>query len=354
MDSSKIELPPPYLLGVHLRDDFNFKASGSAIAEASEPSIETSPEPEMQGSAMMSDDEFLKSLLTVSDDQPIGGFNEVSEDNELNSSAPDPGGQPIQAVPSLDSVSPHKPPGFEKITRADRFPFSIPWVPDFDLKLKSAVTFLVGENGSGKSTLIEAIASMCGFPVCGGGKNDLASQFGPDRKSELAEALYLHFGKRPRDGYFFRAEFYAQFASLLDQRAHDPDFKGDPYARYGGQSPHTRSHGESCLDLLNHRLGTGLFLMDEPESALSPQRQLALMSIMADRIKTGKTQFIVATHSPILMTFPGATILSLDFNAGSIEEVELEETSHFQLTRGILEHPEKYWRHLLNDSDEAQ
>ena len=207
MDSSKIELPPPYLLGIHLRDDFNFKASGSAIAEASEPSIETSPEPEMQGSAMMSDDEFLKSLLTVSDDQPIGGFNEVSEDNELNSSAPDPGGQPIQAVPSLDSVSPHKPPGFEKITRADRFPFSIPWVPDFDLKLKSAVTFLVGENGSGKSTLIEAIASMCGFPVCGGGKNDLASQFGPDRKSELAEALYLHFGKRPRDGYFSEPNF---------------------------------------------------------------------------------------------------------------------------------------------------
>ena len=352
MDSSQIELPPPYLLGVHLREDFDFHARGSAIDGLTTEPIEESSEPEPQDSAMMSDDDFLASLLTVSDDQPIGSFNEGNSDkSEPDSSESDQGNHPTEPVPSLDSVSPLKPEGFEKITRADRFPFSIPWVADFDLEFKSAVTFLVGENGSGKSTLIEAIASLCGFPVCGGGKNDMASQFGPDRKSELAEALYLHFGKRPRDGYFFRAEFYAQFASLLDQRAHDPDFKQDPYKRYGGQSPHTRSHGESFLDLLSHRLGSGLFLMDEPESALSPQRQLALMSIMADRIKTGKTQFIVATHSPILMTFPGATILSLDFNAGSIEEVELQETSHFQLTRGILEHPEKYWRHLLEDTD---
>ena len=342
MDTSQFDLPPAYLKGVHLRDDFDFEARGNAFEKSTAKPVAMA-EPEPQESALMSDDDFLKSLLTVSDD-PIGGsFNDQNDNQEPSETAP----EPTQPVPSLDSVAPQKPLGFERIKRSDRFPFSIPWVREFDLEFKSAVTFLVGENGSGKSTLIEAIASLCGFPVCGGGKNDLASQFGPERKSELAEALYLHFGKRPRDGYFFRAEFYAQFASLLDQRAHDPDFKEDPYRRYGGQSPHTRSHGESFLDLLNHRLGSGLFLMDEPESALSPQRQLALMAIMFDRIKTAKTQFIIATHSPILMTFPGATILSLDFNAGVIEEVELEETSHFQLTKGILEYPEKYWRHLL-------
>jgi len=352
MDTSQLDLPPPYLFGVHLREDFDFQATGSAVGEPTDEPIEASPEPEPQSSALMSDDDFLKSLVTVSDDQPIGRFDDDESDDEPEPS--DQSNKSIGSVPSLDSVAPRKPPGFEKITRKDRFPFSIPWVPEFELEFKTAVTFLVGENGSGKSTLIEAIASMCGFPVCGGGKNDMASQFGPERQSELAEALYLHFGKRPRDGYFFRAEFYAQFASLLDQRAHDPDFGRDPYARYGGQSPHTRSHGESFLDLLNHRLGPGLFLMDEPESALSPQRQLSLMAIMARRIKTKKTQFIIATHSPILMTFPGATIFSLDSNAGSIEEVELEETSHFQLTQGILEHPEKYWRHLLEDSEQAK
>ena len=349
MDISELDLPPPYLFGVHLRDDFDFQARGSAfegpVDEPTEPIEETEP----KSTALMSDDDFLKSLVTVSDDQPIGNFDADDLDDGIDSSVDS--NESSTAVPSLDTVAPRKPAGFEQAARKDRFPFSIPWVPEFELQFKTAVTFLVGENGSGKSTLIEAIASLCGFPVCGGGKNDIASQFGPDRKSELAEAFYLHFGKRPRDGYFFRAEFYAQFASLLDQRAHDPSFGRDPYSRYGGQSPHTRSHGESFLDLINHRLGSGLFLMDEPESALSPQRQLSLMAIMANRIKSEKTQFIVATHSPILMTFPGATILSLDINAGLIEEVTLEETNHFQLTRGILEHPEKYWRHLLDQPE---
>jgi len=352
MDTSELDLPAPYLFGVHLRDDFDFESNGTVGSAPPEEIAEEASESEPQSFAMMSDDEFLDSLVGSSDDQPIGNFGESedggggAEADSLFSEQDDPS---QISKPPRDSAISEQPP--EVGPRKNRFPFSMPWVSSFDLEFKSAVTFLVGENGSGKSTLIEAIASMCGFPVCGGGKNDMASQFGPDRKSELAEAMYLHFGKRPRDGYFFRAEFYAQFASLLDQRALDPDFDGDPYRRYGGQSPHTRSHGESFLDFLNNRLGSGLFLMDEPESALSPQRQLSLMAIMTRWVKKKKTQFIVATHSPILMTFPGATILSLDSEAGTIEEVELCETSHFQLTQGILENPERYWQHLLGNSE---
>jgi len=335
MDGLKLDLPPAFLQGVYLREDFDFEKRGSAIVAEPEVSAESiEPVISSDSTLFMSDDEFIKSLTTISE-----------AEEEVVTQVPDP----IQ--PNAEPELFPQDPKVEKVARKKRFPFSIPWVTDFELKFKTAVTFLVGENGSGKSTLIESLASLSGFPVCGGGKNDLASQFGPERDSELAQAMYAHFKKRPRDGYFFRAEFYAQFASLLDQRRRDPDFKRDPYTRYGGQSPHTRSHGESFLDFLNHRVGKGLYLLDEPESALSPQRQLTLMAIMAKHVKSEKTQFVVATHSPILMTFPGATILSLD--SGSIEETTLEETEHYQLTRGVLEFPEKYWKHLLDEDSKS-
>ena len=168
-----------------------------------------------------------------------------------------------------------------------------------------------------------------------------------DRESELAQAMYPHFRKRPRDGYFFRAEYYAQFASLLDARKRDKEFKGDPYGRYGGQSLHTRSLGESFLALLENRLTNGLFLLDEPESALSPKRQLALMAMMVERIKKGKSQFIIATHSPILMTYPRATVVS--FDSPTLESVDYRQSDHFLLTKGILDHPQQYWKHLWKE-----
>jgi predicted ATPase len=230
----------------------------------------------------------------------------------------------------------------------EKFPFNLVWLKDFELQLDSAVTFFVGENGSGKSTLLEAIASLCGLPVSGGGIQDAANVFGPEKTSELAKELSPVFIKRPRDGYFFRAEFYAQFASLLEQRADDPEFAGDPYQYYGGRSLHTRSHGESFLELMQNRLGGGLYLMDEPESALSPQRQLTLLAMIADRVKQGKSQFVIATHSPVLLTYPGATILS--FDGQQLEPIELEETSHYTITKGILERPESYWKHLVDNS----
>jgi len=234
---------------------------------------------------------------------------------------------------------------------SDEYPFSLPIVRGLDIEFASPVTFFVGENGTGKSTVIEAIAALCRLPVSGGGRNELSGTHGPDTFSPLAAALRPSFRQRPSDAYFLRAEFQAHFASLLDERKADPDFWGDPYARYGGRSLHTRSHGEAFLAILQNRIRSGLLLFDEPESALSPQRQLALLAQMSMLVATGKSQFIIATHSPILLTFPGAQILAFDGN--TIRQVSLEETSHFQITKGILQNPAVYWKHL-QDSAAAQ
>lgn len=227
------------------------------------------------------------------------------------------------------------------------FPFNLPFVQNLDLTFDAPVTFLVGENGCGKSTLIEGIADRCQLPVGGGGRNELADAHSPHSKSELAPALRAGFSKRPRDGYFFRAEFQAHFASLLEQRETDPDFWGDPYDRYGGNSLLAKSHGEAFMSVFEAWMNPGIILMDEPESALSPQRQLILLVRMADLARRGDVQFIVATHSPILLTFPGAVIL--EFSEGRVSPVSLEETSHYRITKGILDSPERYWRHLLDD-----
>ena len=336
------DTPPPFLQGVYVKDDFEFDKCGSALSKqtpAPDPS-ETQPDPpaEPQLSAMMSDDDFLNSLLTPQDTRPL----ELTPDEEEDVSTEESEGQnefkEDNDGASLLTTEQQKSP------RRERFPFNFTWIEELDLKFPNAVTFFVGENGSGKSTLLEAIAGLSGFPVWGGGRNDLADLLGPEKESELAQAMYPHFKKRPRDGYFFRAEYYAQFASLLDARKQDEDFEEDPYMRYGGKSLHTRSHGESFLELMDSRLTSGLFLLDEPESALSPKRQLALMALMLDRVKKGKSQFIVATHSPILMTFPGATVVSVD--SPTLETIDYRESDHFLLTQGILDHPERYWKHL--------
>ena len=229
------------------------------------------------------------------------------------------------------------------------FPFNIPWFEDLDITFDSAVTFLVGENGSGKSTLMEALAAKCRLPVGGGGRNELSDQHSPHMKSELAPALRAAFAKQPRTGYFFRAEFQAHFASLLEERAEDPDFShwGDPFARYGGKSLHYRSHGEAFMAMFRSWLEPGIILMDEPESALSPRRQLELLVRMSDLVREQNAQFIIATHSPIIMTYPGATLWQMDEDG--LQKVGLEETSHYIITKDILTRPEQYWRYLLGE-----
>jgi predicted ATPase len=137
----------------------------------------------------------------------------------------------------------------------------------------------------------------------------------------------------------------AHFASLLDDRKSDPEFLGDPYARYGGRSLHKQSHGEAFLAVLQNRIRDGVFLLDEPESALSPQRQLALLLLIHELIEQGKSQFIIATHSPLLMTYPGAQIIY--FDRPELSSISIEETAHYQITRGMLADPSRYWNYLL-------
>lgn len=220
------------------------------------------------------------------------------------------------------------------------FPFTLAFVRNLDLSLDNPVTFFVGENGSGKSTLLEAIADMCGFQAGGGGTCDIYKQH--EGRSPLARVLRPRFRHRPRDGFFFRAETLVNFATLLEERRADPDFLGDPYQYYGGKSLHLRSHGEAFLEVFQNRVHEGLFLVDEPEAALSPQRQLTLMYLLHDRAKLGKAQFIVATHSPILLTLPNSVII--DFDDPSLPTTSLAQTKHYQITRGILERPERYWK----------
>jgi predicted ATPase len=226
----------------------------------------------------------------------------------------------------------------------DAFPLGLRWIQDLDLEFTTPVTFFIGENGSGKSTLLEALAERSGLPAGGGSRAETGVGYTPENQAALTPFLLAGFRRKPRDGYFFRAEHQAHLAALLEEREQDPDFYGDPYRHYGGKSLLVRSHGEAFLELMGNRLQAGLFLMDEPEAALSPARQLSLLALIADRVDETRSQFVVATHSPILLTYPGATILS--FDEGALRAVELEETDHYQITRDILANPEKYWKHL--------
>jgi predicted ATPase len=232
----------------------------------------------------------------------------------------------------------------ERVPAEMIYPFHVPSLRELDLVFRRPVTFFVGENGTGKSTLIEAVATHARLPVGGGSRNELTRPFAPEQSSPLATAVRCSFRRRPRDGFFLRAEFQAHFSAVLDDRAADPYFQENPYKLYGGQSLFARSHGEAFLAVLQNRLRAGLFLLDEPESALSPQRQLALLALMHDLASAGKAQFIVATHSPILLTYPEGEIIS--FDGDRLSPVELQQTSHYQITRGILEDPERYWRGL--------
>lgn len=234
---------------------------------------------------------------------------------------------------------------------ASQFPGNLPFTRELHLEFESPVTFFVGENGSGKSTLLEAIAVLAGFPISGGGTNDIGAGHGLNEDSELANKLRLAFIKQPRDGYFFRAELQTHFSSLLEERKNDPHFCADPYARYGGQSLHTMSHGEAFLSVMQNRFSDGLFLLDEPESALSPQRQLTLLALMYELTRNSKTQFIIATHSPILLTYPDSRIVSFDNER--LSTVSIEETSHYRITNGILNRPELYWKHLRSVNEDS-
>ena len=216
-----------------------------------------------------------------------------------------------------------------------------------ELRFTSNVTFLVGENGTGKSTLLEAMAVSMGFNAEGGTRNFRFST--ADTHSALNEYITVVKGVRPRDGFFLRAESFYNVASYIDRMDDEPSFGAQLIDSYGGVSLHEQSHGESFLALVKNRFGgDGIYLLDEPEAALSPSRQMTLMVLMNELVHS-QSQFVIATHSPMLMAFPGAQVIEL--TSDGIQTVPFRQTEHFQLTKRFLDNPEKMMEVLLGEGE---
>jgi predicted ATPase len=223
------------------------------------------------------------------------------------------------------------------------YPFNIPaFRRGIDLTFRSKVTFFVGENGSGKSTLLEALAECCGFSPEGGNRDHQRAAFA--ERSPFAQALTLSWSPKVTEGFFMRAESFYNFATYIDGVS---DLRA-----YGGKSLHEQSHGESFLALFAHRFEQGVYLLDEPEAALSPQRQLSFLKIVHDLATPGHAQFFIATHSPIILSYPDAVLFNLD--GEGIQEIGYRETNHFLVTRDFLNSPERFFKHLFGAADDER
>jgi predicted ATPase len=235
----------------------------------------------------------------------------------------------------------------DKVTDWDQYPFTVQPIRTLErIDIHSRMVFFVGENGSGKSTLLEAIAAHYGFGLEGGNRNtQFASTESVSSIDPLRRALRISFSKRTGKGFYLRAESFFNLATYVDN-------VGVAWA-YGGASLHEQSHGESFFAILENRIeSAGLYLMDEPEAALSPQRQLAMLAMLHGIARNNdEIQFVIATHSPILMAYPGAQILS--FDDGGIREISYRETQAYQILSGFLGSPERYLHHLLRDEQQS-
>ena len=271
----------------------------------------------------------------------------------------------------LQSVELHLP----ETARQAMFPFTVPSIASLagnQLAFPSEVTFLIGENGSGKSTLLEGLACAIGSITVGSEPVEHDPSLREVRA--LAQALRLRWTKRTRRGFFLRSEDFFGYARRMKQvreeleedlREVEADTSLSPTARAYGRLPYAReiadlhrrygasldahSHGESFFTLFQSRfVPDGLYLLDEPEAPLSPVRQLSLISMLSAMVKERHAQFIIATHSPILMALPGATLYS--FDGGRVHSIAYEETEHFQITRDFLNNPSLFLRHLSPDA----
>jgi predicted ATPase len=231
----------------------------------------------------------------------------------------------------------------DKVTSFSKYPFCLPAIRGLnELELHPKVTYIVGENGTGKSTILEAIAVAYGFNPEGGTKNfNFASS---NTHSELHDYVRLIKGvKTPKDGFFLRAESFYNLATNID----DLEREGAGLlTSYGGLSLHQQSHGESFFAVfMNRFFGRGIYILDEPEAALSPSRQMAMITRMHE-LANENSQFIIATHSPILMAYPNSTIYEIK---DGFKRVKYEETEHYQVTRSFLNNTQKMLDILMDE-----
>jgi predicted ATPase len=231
----------------------------------------------------------------------------------------------------------------ERVEDWTAYPFSVPTIASLpEINLHSRIIFFAGENGSGKSTMLEAIATHYGFGPEGGNRNFSSNTTESNQSTApLAKALRLSFDKRTGAGFFLRAESFFNTASAIDDLGVSDG--------YGGRSLHAQSHGESFFTLLEHKFTrNGLFLLDEPEAALSPQRQLSFLILIHDTLRRYKdAQFIISTHSPVLLGYPGAQILSFDH--GQLREIAYEDTAPMQIVRRFVNDRETFLDELFRD-----
>jgi predicted ATPase len=232
------------------------------------------------------------------------------------------------------------------------YPFTVSAIGSFEeLSFSSRVCFFTGENGTGKSTLLEAIAVHYGFGREGGTRNFLNDSTESNHSVDpLVKALRISFDVRTGAGFFLRAESFFNTASYIDDLDREGGYGPPIRDFYGGRSLHTRSHGETFFTLLELKFQrNGLFLLDEPEAALSPQRQLSFLILLHDVLRRYKdAQFIISTHSPVLLGYPGAQIVS--FDDGRMSEINYEETAPLQIVRRFLNDRESLLKELFQET----
>ncbi|MDF2038052.1 AAA family ATPase [Cytobacillus oceanisediminis] len=234
----------------------------------------------------------------------------------------------------------------EEIPSFNQYPFSLPSLKTMDeVPFHPKVTFLIGENGMGKSTLLEAVAVALGFNAEGGSFNFNFSTF--DSHSVLGDYLKVIKGiDRPSDGFFLRAESFYNVASNIEEMDREG---GAPKVidSFGGRSLHEQSHGEAFFSTFLHRFrGNGIYILDEPEAALSPLRQMSMLTRIHDLVRE-HSQFIIATHSPIIMAYPDAAIY--EFSEEGISEKKLEETNHYRIMKQFFDDKKRMLHHLLDE-----
>lgn len=240
----------------------------------------------------------------------------------------------------------------DRVIDWNAYPFCVPAIRSFDqLNIRTRVCFFAGENGTGKSTLLEAIAVHYGFGREGGTRNFYNDSTESNHSIDpLVKALRLSFDKRTGAGFFLRAESFFNTVSYMDELDKEPSYGPPISAFYGGRSLHTRSHGETFFTVLELKFQrNGLFLLDEPEAALSPQRQLAFLVLLHDVLRKYRdAQFIISSHSPVLLGYPDAQIVS--FDEERMHEVKYDDTAPAQIVRRFLNNRESFLEELFGDT----